>query len=135
MHTIDKDKYGHLTHDAAKKSLRMQWLPATIDMTADDLKHSITVIADAVVAHGIESLVVNTRDFHPNPALMEMAAWRKQNIVPKYNKSLKRFAWLAEAQVPQLPDGGKIVQGEGEAYQSCWFRDEAEAIAWATANG
>lgn len=134
MNTIDKDKYGHITLDAEKKFLRMDWLPAASEMTADDFKRSLTVAADAALAHSVESILVNARDFRPNPALAEICDWRVQHIVPKYNQVIKRFAWLMAAQAPQLPGEGNSFQNAGEAYLSCWFRDEATAISWATNN-
>ena len=134
MNTIDKDKYGHITHDVAKKCLRMNWFPATAEMTADDFKHSLSVAADAALAHSVESILVDTRDFRPNSALGEVHAWRVQNIVPKYNKVLKRFAWLSGAELSQLPGGGDTFQNAGETYQSRCFCDEAAAISWATTN-
>ena len=133
MNTIDKDKYGHITHDVARKFLRIDWFPTTAEMTADDFKRSLTVLADAAVAHAAESILVNVRDFRSKTA-MEVDAWRVQNIVPKYNKVLKRFAWLAGEQPPQLPGGGNAYQNEGETYQNRWFRDEPAAVSWATAN-
>ena len=36
MTTLLKDQFGHLTYDAAKKFIRLDWFPATADMTADD---------------------------------------------------------------------------------------------------
>jgi hypothetical protein len=131
MNTIDKDKYGQMTHDAARKFLRMDWFPATKDMSADDFKRSLTVLADAAVANAAESILVDVREFR-SQAAMQVDNWRLQNIVPKYNKVLKRFAWLAGAQPAQLPGGGDSYQNEGETYQNRWFRDEAAAVSWAT---
>jgi hypothetical protein len=81
--------------------------------------------------HAAESILVDVRDFRSKTA-MEVDDWRVQNIVPKYNKVLKRFAWLTGEQPPQLPSGGNVYQNEGETYQNRWFRDEAAAISWAT---
>jgi hypothetical protein len=133
MNTIDKDKYGQITHDPARKLLRMDWFPSTAEMSSDDFKRSLTVLADAALAHAAESILVDVTDFR-SKAAMEIDAWRVQNIVPKYNKVLKRFAWLTGAQPPQLPAGGDTYQNEGETYQSRWFRDEAAAVSWATPN-
>lgn len=134
MTALYKDQFGELTHDAAKKFFRFTWFPAAADMTVDDFKHSLTVVADAALAHSAECILVDVRDFRPNSALMELDAWRVQNIVPKYNQVLKRFAWLAGAQLPQLPGGGNAYQKEGETYQNRWFHDEAAAVSWATTN-
>lgn len=132
MKTIDKDPYGHITLDAARKFLRMDWLPAASEMSADDFKRSLSVAAEAALAHSVESILVDARDFRPNPALAEICEWRERHIVPKYNQVIQRFAWLAAAQASQLPGDGKPFQNSGEAYLSCWFRDEAAAISWAT---
>lgn len=111
----------------------MDWFPATAEMSAEDFKQSLTVLADAALTHSAESVLVNVRDFR-SQAPMEVDAWRAQNIVPKYNQVLKRFAWLTGAQPPQLPGRGNPYQNEGETYHNCWFRDEAAAISWATTN-
>ena len=132
MNTIDEDKYGQITHDVAKKCLRMNWFPATGEMTAEEFKRTLTVAADAALAHGVESILVDTRDFRPNPALEDLCAWRVENIVPKYNQVLKRFAWITGAELSQLPGGGDSFQNAGETYQSRFFREEAAAIAWVT---
>lgn len=110
----------------------MQWFPATAEMTPDDFKHSLTVAADAALAYGVESILVDVRDFHPSAACMELNAWRVQNIIPKYNQVLKRFAWLGGAELAQTPGSGNTYQGAGESYQSRWFQDEIAAISWAT---
>ncbi len=134
MKTIDKDKYGHIILDAARKYLRMDWLPAAGEMTADDFKRSLSVAAEAALAHSVESVLVDVRDFSPNPALADICEWRVQHIVPKFDQVIKRFAWLAAAEAPQLPNDGNTFQNTGEAYLSCWFRDEAAAISWAKNN-
>jgi hypothetical protein len=131
MTTIDQDKFGHITLDEATKCLRMTWFPATAEMTADDFKRTLTAAADAALSHSVESILVDVRGFGQNPALAECNSWRVENIVPKYNQVLKRFAWIASDKMPQLPGGGDVYQGEGETYQSRWFRDEAAAVAWA----
>lgn len=133
MNTIDKDKYGQITHDTERRFLRLDWFPTTAEMSADDFKRSLTVLADAAVANTAQSILVDVREFR-SKAAMEVDAWRMQNIVPKYNKVLKRFAWLAGAQPAQLPGGGNTYQNEGETYQNRWFRDEAAAVSWATTN-
>lgn len=133
MNTIDKDKYGQITHDTERRFLRMDWFPTTSEMSADDFKRSLTVLADTAVAKTAQSILVDVREFR-SKAAMEVDAWRMQNIVPKYNKVLKRFAWLAGAQPAQLPGGGNTYQNEGETYQNRWFRDEAAAVSWATTN-
>lgn len=134
MTTLLKDQFGHLTYDEAKKLIRLNWLPATAKMTADDFKHTLTVAADAVLAHSVEGILVDARDLHPNPAMGEVYAWRVQNIVPKYNQVLKRFAWLGSADMPEMPGGGNAFSSEGETYVNRWFRDEAAAVSWATTN-
>lgn len=132
MKTIDKDPYGHISLDAARKFLRMDWLPAASGMSAEDFKRTLGVAAEAALAHAVECVLVDAREFRPNPALAEICEWREQEIVPKYNQVIQRFAWLAAAEAPQLPGDGQPFQNPGEAYLSCWFRDEAAAISWAT---
>ena len=66
--------------------------------------------------------------------MSEVYEWRVQNIVPKYNKILKRFAWLGSAELAELPGGGNVFSNEGETYENRWFRDEAAAVSWATTN-
>ena len=105
-----------------------------MNMTADDYKHTLTAVADAVLAHAVESVLVDVRDFRPNPAMSEVYTWRVQNIVPVYNKVVKRFAWLGAAELSELPGGGNTFSQEGETYQNRWFRDEAAAVSWATTN-
>jgi hypothetical protein len=134
MNTIENDKYSHITHDPAKKFLHLTWLPATAEMTVDDFKQSMIGASDIVLAKAVESVLVDVRGFQCNFELAGCDEWRVENIVPKYNKVLKRFAWMAGAQMPQLPGGGEAFQKPGENYQSRWFYDEAAAIAWATAD-
>jgi hypothetical protein len=102
-------------------------------MTLDDFKHSTTILADTTVAHSAESVLADLRDFRFNVP-HEFEAWRMQNTVPKYNKVVKRYAWLAGAQPRQLPGDGKVHQNEGETYYRRWFRDEAEALSWGTSD-
>ncbi len=77
---------------------------------------------------------MDARDLRPNSAMSEVYEWRVQNIVPKYNKVLKRFAWLGSAELAELPGGGNAFSNEGETYENRWFRDEAAAVSWATTN-
>jgi hypothetical protein len=130
---IHKDEYHRITHDASTNLIRIDWLPDTAKMSLDDFKHSLTILVDATVANSAKSMLVDLRAFHFKSA-HEVEAWRMQNTVPKYNKVIKRWAWLATAQIPQLPGDGKAHQNEGEAYHRRWFRDEAEALSWATSD-
>jgi hypothetical protein len=131
--TIHKDKYSHITHDTTTNLIRIDWLPDTAEMSLEDFKHSLTILVDATVAHSAKSVLADLRDFHFKSA-HEVEAWRMQNTVPKYNKVVKRYAWLVSAQTPQLPGDGKAHQNEGETYHRRWFRDEAEALSWATSD-
>ena len=108
----------------------MDWFPATGEMSAEDFKRTLGVAAEAALAHSVEGVLVDAREFRPNPALAEICEWRERHIVPKYNQVIRRFAWLTAAEAPQVPGDGQPFQNPGEAYLSCWFRDEAAAITW-----
>ncbi len=133
MKTLDKDAYGIITHDSDKNFLRLDWLPETEKMSADDFKRTLTVLADTVVDENAEGILVDVRQFR-SKAAMGIDSWRLVNIVPKYNQVLKRFSWLAGDQPPELPGGGSPYKNEGEMYENCWFRDENKAVTWATDN-
>lgn len=130
MKMIDKDQYGQITLDEARRFLRMDWFPATGEMSAEDFKRTLGVAAEAALAHSVEGVLVDVREFRPNPVLAEICEWRERHIVPKYNQVVRRFAWMTAAEAPQVPGDGKPFQNPGEAYLSCWFCDEAAAIAW-----
>lgn len=110
----------------------MDWLPAAGEMSAEDFKRTLGIAAEAALAHAVEGVLVDAREFRPNPALAEICEWRERTIVPKYNQVVRRFAWLTSADAPQIPGDGEPFQNAGEAYLSCWFRYESAAIAWAT---
>jgi hypothetical protein len=129
--TIHKDNFSHITHDPATNLVQIVWLPATAEMTLDDFKHSTMILAETTLAHSSERVLADLRGFRFNVP-REFEAWRMQNTVPRYNKVVKRYAWLAGAQPPQLPGDGKAHQNEGETYIRCWFRDEAKALSWVT---
>ena len=103
-------------------------------MSTDDFKRTLTVLADTAVEKSAEGIMIDVRQFR-SIAAREIDDWRLQNIVPKYNSVLKRFAWLAGDQPPDLPGGGEPYQNEGEAYMNRWFRDETNAINWVTKIG
>lgn len=129
MTIIDKDDYGVITFDAVNNTLRLDWFLETESMSADDFKRTLTVLADTVVEKGVEGALVDVRQFRSKVA-MEIDEWRLENIVPKYNKVLKRFGWLAGEQPPQLPGNGQAYQNDGENYHNKWFRDESLVLEW-----
>ena len=131
MDTIQKDDYGIITYDSATNFLRLDWLPETEQISADDFKRTLIVLANTVVEKGVEGLLIDVRQFRSSVA-MEIDDWRLEHIVPKYNQALKRFSWLAGEQPVELPKSGSSYQNQGEKYQNCWFRDEDEAVAWVT---
>jgi len=130
MSTILEDQFGTLVHDETTNLIRLDWFPATEELTLEDYKRTLTALADAVSEHQAAGMLVNVRDFRSGvPG--EDGGWREEVIVPKYNTVLKRFAWLAGEKPAELPGGGAPYCNEGEDYENRWFRDEAEAVAWA----
>jgi len=132
MKTIDEDKFGEITLDEDSLLLTLTWFPETADMTADDFKRSLVALAEAVENSESPAVIVDVRDFR-SEAAMQIDDWRIENIVPRYNKHLHRFAWVAGAsKPPELPGGGEEYQNDGETYKNRWFRDLEAAAQWAT---
>ncbi|NKB88821.1 MAG: hypothetical protein GKS06_11445 [Acidobacteria bacterium] len=132
MSTIDADDFGTIERDETTNLVRLSWLPETEDMTLEDFRNTLTVLADAVVEHGASGALVDVREFR-SEVPEEDDGWREEVIVPRYNTVLSRFAWLAGPEFEELPGGGGVYSNDGEEYANRWFHDEDEAIAWATA--
>jgi hypothetical protein len=67
--TIHKDNYSHITHDTATNLIRIDWLPDTAQMSLEEFKHSLTILADATVAHSPRASLQICETFISSPQM------------------------------------------------------------------
>ena len=60
--------------------------------------------------------------------------WHKENLVARYDGCLVRHAWLVSRVFESLPADSRICRGTDENFESCWFRNERDALVWVSSD-
>jgi len=112
-----------ISHFKTESIVELTWLPGTQGMTDQDFKEDLCVFAEGALQHRAKCLIIDMRQFMGRPSA-EIATWRDDVIVPKYDKAgVKKIAWI-------WPGVSADEVGEGAAYQQRYFATRDEAIDW-----
>lgn len=125
LQLIERSPFFFLYADHAAGALHLVWTAATAEMTDDDFNGAMGLLADKAIEVGAANILVDLRAFDHKPSA-EAMAWRKQEVVPKYNQVVKRFAFLAGS----AGDGPST--GEGETFETQRLASEEAILEWFT---
>lgn len=106
--------------------LRFDWTEKTATMTYEDFQEACQNYAGFVIENKSLKLLVDTRNFKTQlpDAYLE---WREKELNPRYYKvGVEKFAYLIPTESMKFVD---IFPIEG-VFQTCYFDDKTEAIAW-----
>ena len=129
MGTIYESKFYDFVFDQSSNALIFRWKPET--ETIDDLsfRESLSNYAGFVLEMGVPHAIVDLREFQP-PAGVPMpetgGAWRTEVAVPRYNKVIKKFAYLAGPGA----DVSTPSAHPPERYETGVFNSEDQLKAW-----
>lgn len=130
METILEKPHASIHYDAERGFIRTTWTDATAELTSEQYREVLTAVADAVCEHDIAGVVADERHMQSRMQIEE-DDWRLEFFVPRLNRHVRRFAWVAGDRLGQLPAKGQPFRGEEQEYHNRWFRDLADAEAWA----
>ena len=122
---IDGTPMYSMTYHKPERMVRLTWLAGTAGMTDQDFKETLETFAESALQHSARRLVIDVREFKHRPS-PEIAAWRDEVVVPKYNRAgVKKIAWVWQGNTPSNQPAG-----EKEKFENRYFATEAEALAW-----
>ena len=122
-----KDLYAAYRFDEEHNVIELEWLESTRDMTEEDFRRGLTLLAEQAEQHPGATLLIDNRRFGYTPAA-DNAEWRDREIIPRYNASgVRKEAFL-------VPPGAKesiskMPQGSAE-FEYGFFESPDEANAW-----
>ena len=113
------------------KTLELQWLPLSKDMSDDQVKDTLQLFADACKELRPPYLLVDVLQFHRG-FTDDINAWRDANIIPVYNSSgVRKMAFLAPEQFPQTFEKGYQPANEPLAtFPTGWFSERHNLDRW-----
>ena len=125
-----KDAFANINFDENNGILTLLWLKETSNMQASDFQRVLEKFADLSLEHKISKLMVNVEKFGFSDAMgPELAKWRANTIVPKYNQAgVQKFAFVHGANFEEPEGSGKPI--EGEIFTTRNFGAESIAIGW-----
>jgi len=131
MASIYQSRTYDFAHDAETDSLVFRWTPATEDLSDWEFKEGLSNFAGYAFEFGVESLVVDLREFRASGITEQTAnTWRAEVVVPRYNRAgVKKFAYLTLPDAPGPPVGGPV-RHLGEEFETAVFDAEAAMLEW-----
>jgi hypothetical protein len=124
---IDRNEHLELSWDESTLTLSLWWLPSTSNMTPEQFRESMLLYAKRAEVCGARRLLVDTRQFGHTMS-PDTEAWRREHVVPRYNKGgARRFAFVLPAGA-ELPPA--VPAGDGKDYETRFFDALEDAHAW-----
>ena len=88
---------------------------------------TLETFAESALQHRAQRLLIDVCEFKLRPSA-EVAAWRDEVTVPKYNRAgVKKIAWAWPGNTPS-----NNPTSEKDKFENRYFAKEAEALAWAS---
>ncbi len=134
---LARNRYGIVVAHDEPAYLELSWLPATSDMSDDDFKTGLMMLASEAEALAPSAILIEaTRFNHDFEAFKATMAWRDENVIPRYNAAgVAKFAFLMPAGFsgPTAENGSEPRQdGPAAEFPTQWFTGRDRAVAWLT---
>jgi hypothetical protein len=126
-----RDEFGVILHHEDEELLELRWLEASERMTDEDFMRSMERYA--VLAQELRTplMLVDVTDFKHSPG-EEVAAWRDDNIIPRYNDAgVTKFAFLVPAGAPGTVESGSRPTPEPPGrFPTGYFTTRQRVLDW-----
>jgi hypothetical protein len=124
---IDGAPMYSISYHKPERLVRLTWLAGTAGMTDQDFKETLEALAESVLQHRAQRLVIDVSEFKHHPSA-EVLAWRDDVTVGKYNRAgVKMIAWVWQGNTPR-----NMPTSENDKYENRYFSTEAAALSWVT---
>ncbi len=128
---LHQNAFGVISHEPEIAAIKLVWNETSAAMTVDDFKEALELLADFVGAHKATVVWIDVTRFGYRVG-PEIVAWRKANIIPKYNAAgVGMFVYVDDGASPLPPSGAPR---EGEIFDRRHFGPEQDARAWIQEN-
>ena len=128
---VYRDQFGVLREDRQRKSLELEWLDSTANMTEQQFKNWLSRFATEAEARRPSYLLIDVRHFAHRPD-DDFGTWRDEHIIPHYNRAgVTKFAMLVPAGAPGWMAPGRAPAAEPPGtFPTGYFSERAEIDAW-----
>lgn len=128
---IASNPWGKIVYFDEWKTLQLEWLPLSKDMSDEQVKETLQLFANAGKELRPNYLLVDVMQFGRG-FTDEINAWRDANIIPAYNSAgVQKMAFLAPEQFPQTFEKGfKPANEPGATFPTGWFSDRDNLYKW-----
>lgn len=132
--SIKRDRFGSIEFDPLRSLLVLKWFHGAEGIPVRHFKDNLTILADTILEKETSGVLVDIREGNPHPSILN-GTWAFRNVIPKFNQIIKRVAWLSDFNQGLKSRYGEPFIKTGEPFQTCWFRDESNAIEWILVGG
>jgi len=123
--------WGKIVYFEESKRLLLTWLPASKDMSDEQVKETLQLFADAGKELRPPYMVVDIRQFGRG-FTDEINKWRDAKIIPAYNSSgIRKMAFLVPKENPYSVEKGSQPANEPLAtFPTGWFSNPDNLDKW-----
>lgn len=128
---VANNAWGKIVYFDENKTLQLEWLPMSKEMSDEQVKETLQLFADAGMELRPNYLLVDVMQFGRG-FTDEINAWRDAKIIPAYNSAgVKKMAFLAPKQFPQTFEKGFKPENEpGATFPTGWFSQRDNLFKW-----
>jgi hypothetical protein len=128
---IARNDWGVILNHERWRTLELQWLPTTRDMTDAGFEETLGLFAASGERVRPRYMLIDATEFHHQFGEGVMA-WRDEHIIPRYNSAgVTRFAFLVPDGSPGTMESGGAPVVEGRAaFPTAWFTSRERAYRW-----
>lgn len=127
---LDKTDYWTIASDEEDKVVTIVWTDQTANMTDDDFKKALELLAKYAEERANPAILVDVRAFRYGVSA-DLGVWREKEIVPRYNAAgIARFAYVVGPDFPAPPNGAPSRLAESEEFLTGFFDRGEDARAW-----
>lgn len=128
---VASNPWGKIVYFEEWKTLQLEWLPSSKDMSDEQVKETLQLFADAGNRLRAPYLLVDVMKFGRG-FTDEINAWRAEHIIPAYNSAgVRKMAFLAPEPYPETFEKGfKPAKEPGATFPTGWFSDRDNLTKW-----
>ncbi len=124
---IHHSQYAEISYDSESETLRILWSDKTSEMSAEEFKGYLELMAEFAEKHHTPRILVDLNRFKFSPTT-EIANWRERHVAPRYNKAgVEKFAYVLPNDAPLPPTPEKPPEAH---HATRFFNAEDDATAW-----
>jgi hypothetical protein len=130
---VARNQWGVVLHHEQWRTLELDWLPSTSEMSDDGFKETLALLAAEGERIKPGCMIIDATEFHHELGDGALE-WRDREIIPRYNAAgVRKFAFLWPEGTPGTVESGGTPEREGQAnFPTAWFTGRERAYQWLT---